>query len=472
MDNIARSSNIDRIVHITRLLTGLLLAATALHSQAGMSIQHWVAPSGARVYFVEARSLPILDVQIDFAAGGLYAPAGKAGVAGLTYGLLDAGAGNLTEEQIAERLVDTGAQLSGGADVDRASLRLRTLTSIKERDAALELMHTVLSSPNFPADILAREKGRSIAALRDADTRPEAIGSKRFAAAIYPNHPYGVSPTVESVASVERDDLVAFYRSRYQARLASVAIIGAVSRDEAEAIAQRLTADLPRAGDNSEATALPAINLPLVNLPAAQIIRVAHPATQSHITLGMPAVERGNPDYIPLLVGNYSLGGGGFVSRLMKEVREKRGYAYSVSSHFSPRKQAGPFEISLQTKRDQGKQALALVNEVLTEFMRTGPSASELAAAKKNLIDGMALGLDSNAKQLGYLSVIGFFGLPLSYLDDFPGRVAAVSAEQVKAAFSRHVRPEHLVTVIVAGDDGDDAQSDNPGDSADSKNGQ
>jgi zinc protease len=362
--------------------------------------------------------------------------------------LLDSGAGTLDEEQIAARLVDTGAQLSGGADVDRASLRLRTLTSLPERQAALELVHTVLSSPTFPEAVLAREKGRSLAALRDAETRPDAIMERRFAQTVFPKHPYGVLPDVASVERISRADLVNFYQTRYQARYATVAIIGAVTRSEAEAIAQQLTADLPKPGNEAMAG-----DIPPITLPEQQTIRIPHPATQSHIVMGLPAVERGHPDYIALLVGNYSLGGGGFVSRLMKEVREKRGFAYSVGSYFAPRKYPGPFQISLQTKREQAKEAISVVNTVLTDFLRDGPTASELTAAKKNLIDGMALGLDSNAKLLGYLSVIGYYGLPLTYLDDFPKRVSAVTADQVKAAFTRHVQPANLVTVIVASDD-------------------
>jgi zinc protease len=182
------------------------------------------------------------------------------------------------------------------------------------------------------------------------------------------------------------------------------------------------------------------------------VIRIAHPAAQSHIYVGMPGVRRGDADFFPLLVGNYSLGGGGFVSRLMNEVREKRGYAYSVYSYFMPRKLEGPFQIGLQTKREQSAAALKVVNDTLSGFLKSGPTPAELKAAKQNLVDGLALRLDSNAKLLGYLSVIGFYGLPLDYLDTFAARVNAVTAEQVKAAFARHVKPEHLVTVIVAGD--------------------
>jgi len=423
--------------------------AVALMSGAGraaVNIEQWTAPSGARVYFVASRNLPMLDVQIDFAAGSVYGPAGKAGVAGLTVGLLDAGArvgGTLLdEEQIAAKLVDTGARLSGSADHDRASLRLRTLTS--ERSAALELMRAVLTAPSFPDAVLAREKARTISGIQEAATRPDTIAAKRFEEAIYPNHPYGATASEESVARITRDDLVDFWRGHFGARRAVVAIIGDVSRADAEAIAQQLTADLP-----PSPAAQPS---PAVTLPQRETIRLAHPATQSHIHIGMPALKRTDADYFPLLVGNYTLGGGGFVSRLMQEVREKRGYAYSVYSYFAPRTLEGPFEIGLQTKREQAGAAIKLVEELLADFLRKGPTEAELRAAKQNLIDGQALRLDSNSKILGYLSLIGFYGLPLSYIEDFPRRIEAVTTKQVREAFARHVRPENLVTVIVAGD--------------------
>jgi zinc protease len=422
----------------------ILFALFASLAQAGPQIQHWVAPTGAKVYFVASRDLPILDVRIDFVAGGARSPAGKSGVASLTASLLEAGAGNLDEEQISGRLVDLGAQLSSSSDHDMASVTLRTLSSAEEKTGALALMRAVLSAPTFPEPVLAREKMRTIESLKEADTRPDAIAGKRFTQALYPGHPYGNVATQESVAKIARDDLVAFHKAYYVARGAVVSIIGDVSRSEAEAIAVQLTEALP-AGEGVAA-------LPAVTLPQRETIKLPHPAAQSHIHVGLPAMSRTDPDYFALLVGNYTLGGGGFVSRLMKEVREKRGYAYSVYSYFAPRVLAGPFQIGLQTKREQAQDALKVVDEVLTKFLAEGPTVQELAAAKKNLIDGQALRIDSNAKLLGYLSLIGFYGLPLDYLDQFPRKVAAVTRDDVKAAFRRHVKPEHLVTVIVAAD--------------------
>ncbi len=425
-----------------------LLLTCSSHAHAGVEIQHWNAPSGARVYFVASPALPILDVRVDFVAGDAYDPPAKSGVASLTGGMLDSGvqfdATALNEEQIAEKLADLGAVLHASTDTDRTSLSLRTLSSTAERTAALALMRALLTAPTFPEDALARERTRLIAAIQEAETQPGHIAAKSFAAAIYPGHPYGLTPTVASVGRITRDDLLAFWRAHFSAKRAVVSIIGAVSRAEAEAIAQQLTAALP------ESTA-PA-TLPPVVLPERKLVRLPHPATQSHITIGMPSLKRGEADFFPLLVGNYVLGGGGFVSRLMKEVREKRGYAYSVYSYFDPRKLEGPFQIGLQTKRAQADAAIQLVDSILADFLKSGPNPAELRAAKQNLVDGLALKLDSNAKILGYLSVIGFYELPLTYLDDFSRRVEAVTAEQIRAAFARHVKPAHLVTVVVAAD--------------------
>jgi zinc protease len=423
---------------------GLAFFAAAVAAQAGVNIQHWTTPAGARVYFVESRELPIVDVQVDFAAGSAYDPREKSGLAGLTRSLLDAGAGELDEEKIAGRLVDIGARLSGTADLDRAGLALRTLSSPREREAAVELLRLILQQPAFPAEVIEREKARTVAGIREADTQPASIAAKRFSAALYPEHPYGLNATAESVARIGRNDLLAFYGSHYGAKRAVVSLIGDLSRAEAEAIAARLTDSLPQAPEGDV--------LPEVNLPERATVRIAHPASQAHVYLGLPGVRRGDPDYFPLLVGNYILGGGGFVSRLMQEVREKRGYAYSVYSYFQPMRQPGPFQIGLQTRREQATDALNVVEATLDAFMRQGPRQAEVEAAKRNLIGGFALRLDSNRKILEYLAVIGFYGLPLTYLEDFPRRVGAVSAADIRAAFRRHVKPEHMVTVIVAGD--------------------
>ncbi|MDD5295291.1 MAG: pitrilysin family protein [Rhodocyclaceae bacterium] len=430
------------------LFTVFFACVLAVNVQAAAPIQHWVSPSGAQVFFVETHVLPMLDVQVDFAAGKAYDPPGKAGLAGMTQGLLNAGAGGMDEERIAALMADSGADLGGSVDQDRAGLHLRTLSRAEERDKALDLMRAMLQAPDFPQAVLEREKARAVAGIKEADTRPDALAEKRFMAAVFPGHPYGVKATAESVSAITQSDLAAFYRLHYGARRAVVSLVGDLTRAQAEAVVERLTNGLPSAAPDSASGQ----SLPDERLPDAHVERMAHPAAQSHIYVGMPGVKRGDPDYFPLLVGNYVLGGGGFVSRLTKEVREKRGYAYSVYSYFLPLRQPGPFMIGLTTKRSQAGDALKVVKDTLSGFLKDGPSEAELADAKRNLAGGFSLRLDSNRKMLDYVSVIGFYGLPLDYLDSFQSKVETVTTAQVKAAFARHVQASHLVTVIVAGD--------------------
>ncbi|PKO86731.1 MAG: peptidase M16 [Betaproteobacteria bacterium HGW-Betaproteobacteria-12] len=427
-----------------RLLTAALVFLAIQPALAGVAIEHWTTSSGARVHFVASRSLPILDVQIDFAAGSMFDPLGKAGLAAVTRALLDLGAGNRDETAMAEDLADVGARLGGGADTDRASISLRTLAAADKRDVALDILRAAISRPRFDAAILEREKARTIAGLKEAMTRPDSIGGKAFWAALYPDHPYGRQATPESVAALTRDDLVAMHARHYSAAGANITLVGDLSRAEAERLAESLAASLPAAA----AAPLPAP--PKASQPGVKVI--AHPASQAHITLGLPAIERGHPDFFPLLVGNYTLGGGGFVSRLMKEVRDKRGYAYSVYSYFAPLKHPGPFQIGLQTKRAQAADAIKVAREVLARFVADGPSDEELTAAKANLTGSFPLRLDSNRKILENVAAIAFYGLPLDYLDRYQEKIQAVTAAEVKAAFARHVRPDALTIVTVAAD--------------------
>ena len=424
-------------------LCALCLCLSAQIAHAGPKIEHWLAPSGARVFFVENHSLPILDVRVDFAAGAAYDPPGKAGLAALTQALLDMGVQGMDETQISNRMADLGALLSGDVELDRASVSLRTLSTDDKRIAALDIFRAVLASPQFPPEVFDREQARTVVALKEALTRPDAIAGKAFWAAMYPAYAYGRQASPETVSSLERSDLVSFYSNNYTAQQAAVSIVGDLTRAQAEALAQQLTSSLP------SGAGVAALGVP--QLPAASEQRIAHPAAQAHLLIGLPALERGDPDYFPLIVGNYSLGGGGFVSRLMKEVREKRGLAYSVQSYFQPLLQIGPFQIGLQTKKSQANDALKVTRDVLAGFLAEGPSATELQAAKQNLVGSFPLRLDSNRKILEHVAVIGFYGLPLDYLDHYAENVEKVTAAEVKAAFARHVKQENLVTVVVAG---------------------
>ena len=447
--NAARGSEsapaVARVIQLARLAAfSFGLAALATPAQAAPEIQHWTAPTGARVHFVESRALPLVDIQIDFAAGTALDPADKAGLASMTQALLDAGAGALDEQTIADRKADLGIEVQGGADNDRASLSLRSLSSAAELDAAVELIATLLARPSFPADILERERSRAIAGLREALTKPATLAARQFNATLYAGHPYGNNSTPDSLAAIGRDDLVDFHRRHYGANRAAVAIVGDLDRAAAERIAIRLTEALPA----TEQAAPP----PAPTATTAQVLRIPHPSAQAHILVGQLGMARQDPDYFPLLVGNHVLGGGGFVSRLTQEVREKRGFAYSVYSFLAPQQVTGPFQIGLQTRGGQTEEALGVVRATLAAFLAEGPSAEELQAARDNIINGFGLRLDSNAKLLDHVAMIGFYRLPLDWLDSYPRQVEAVTVEAVRDAWHRRIRPEQLVTVIAGGD--------------------
>ncbi len=435
-----------QFVRIFLTLSGVMVAAAA---SATLPIQQWQTTSGARVLFVETHDLPMLDLAVDFPGGtGRDAP-DKSGAAALTLGLMRSGAAALGEDEISERLANIGAEMSGRLDMDRSGYGLRTLSSARERDEAIGILAAVLQNPTFPQQIFEREQQRTLAGLKEAGTRPEVLVDREFRQLLYAGHPYSLrgSGDVETVAKLRREDVVDFYRRHFTAGDAVVSMIGDLTRNEAGAIAEQLTAGL-----NRRSQPLPPLP-PIAELKTAKTSRIAHPATQAHILIGQPGIKRLDPDYFPLFLGNYVLGGGGFSSRLNEEIRQKRGYAYSTYSYFNPLEQEGPFQIAVQTRKDQAEEALKVAQDTLARFVAEGPTQQELDAAKQNIIGGFPLRIDSNKKILDYLSIIGFYRLPLTYLDDFPVRIEQVTLEQIKEAWGRRIRPEHMATVVVAGAD-------------------
>ena len=433
----------------------LLIVSVLMYSgisHAALKIQHWTLENGVRVYFVENHTIPMLDVSVEFDAGAKRDPAGKSGTAALANTMLARGLREakladgrvepaMSESEISDALADVAAQRGGGPGTDRSGMSLRTLSSPVERKQAVSMLARILSQPSMPEEFFKRDKARMISGIREAMTKPESIADKAFWRLAYGDHPYGNEATVETAEAITREDLLAFHAAHYVANHAVVALIGDVSKEEADVIARELTMRLP------QGKALSA--MPAVGVPKSAEVRIAHPATQSHILLGTPALQRGDPDFFALTVGNYILGGGGFVSRLTKEVREKRGLAYSVYSYFSPMEQPGPFQAGLQTRKDQANEALKVVRESIAAYLQNGPTDAELKAAKDNLIGGFALRIDNNKKILDNLAVIGYYQMPLDYLDTWTTNVAKVSVADIRAAFNRKLAMDRLVTVVV-----------------------
>jgi zinc protease len=429
---------------ISSLLLLCLSAIPAAHAMP--DIQHWVTDNGVRVYFVPAPELPMLDVNITFAAGSVRDD-GQPGLARMTNTLLDMGAAGLSADEIATRIESLGAELSTSSVREMAMVSLRSLSDRAHLEPALGILADVITRPNFDNKDFERERERKLVAIRRSEQSPSTVAGYRFFQTVYGEHPYAhrVSGTEESVKALKLDRVKAFYKRYYVARNAVVSIVGDLDRKAAEALVEQITGALPA---GKRAAALP----PAPTLKQAFEERILHPSTQTHVRMGAPGMHRGDPDYFPLYVGNHVLGGGGLVSRLHEEIREQRGLSYSVNSYFSPMEQDGPYLLSLQTRNDQVDEALAVMRETLQDFVDKGPTEDELIAAKKNITGGFPLRIASNSGIIDHLNMIGFYDLPLDYLDTFNDKVTAVTQQKIIAAFQRRVSPETMVTIIVGGE--------------------
>ncbi len=419
----------------------MLFMATAVHGAP--NIQHWVTDNGARVFFIKASEIPIFDIRFVFSAGSSRDQS-KFGLARLVSHLLKEGAGELDANAFNERLAETGAVFSTGALRDMAWVSLRSLADEQYSVRALTLMEKVLSRPRFDDVAFERRKANALVEIRREQQSPSKIANKAFYKAVYGDHPYAspVPGTQTSVSAISREDITAFHRRYYVAKNTTIAIVGALSRAEAEHIAAKLSAGMAAGGP---ARALPPVSM----LPNAASHHIEFPSIQSHVRIGQPGLKRGDPDYFPLLVGNHVLGGGGLVSILFDEVREKRGLSYSVNSYFSPMAELGPFTASLQTDNSQQDEAITVLRNELNKFITQGPTPDALKAAKQNLIGGFPLRIASNSKTVEYLAMIGFYRLPLNYLQTFTDHVAAVRIEEVRSAFQRRLDPAKMTTVVV-----------------------
>jgi len=428
-----------------RSIVAAFLMLFSAVAAAGPKIEHWTLANGTRVYFVAARELPMVQLRVVFDAAAQRDPADKHGLAHLTALMLREGTDKLTADDVARRFEGVGAEFGAGADREMVTVSLRSLTDPSLFEPALDLFTRLIAAPSFPEASLERERARLQVSLAREKQTPGPVIQRAFMRALYGEHPYAFEPIGDETGlkAIARDDLVTHHRRYYTGKNALIAIVGNLSGSEARKVAERVAGGLP-AGEAAPPT-------PAANAPAAREETIDFSATQSHIRLGLPALARHDPDYFPLIVGNYTLGGGGLVSRLADEVREKRGLSYSVYSYFHPMRAQGPFVLGLQTRNDQRREALKVVRDVMADFIENGPTEQELVAAKKHLTGSFPLRLDSGAKIADNLAAIGFYRLPLTYLDDFIPNVEKVTTAQIRVAFQRHLAPDKLVTVVVGG---------------------
>ena len=424
------------------LLCFLLLSS---YANAALDIKNWTTKNGSRVYFVESHKLPVVDINIMFTAGSVRDTEETNGLASMTNHLMFSGSAGIGEQELMNSFADIGAQVGSNFNRDQSSFSLRTLSDKKTK--AIDLFKLVLHKPDFDQNILARETKRYVANISQAETMPEAIATKKFMKSIYGNHPYGFpsSGTIDSLNRIKSTDLKNFYSNYYIANQAVIVIVGDVSNKQAKLIAEELSKGLP-INKNIK-------GIPDVKKVTKQDVRISHPAKQAHLYFGTPIMKRNDPDFFPLYVGNHILGGSGFGSRLTEEIREKKGLVYSVYSYFMPLFKKGPFEVALQTSKDQVGEALSLVKNTIQNFIDKGPSEKELQASKDNITGGFALRFGSNKKIMNYVSMMAFYNYPLDYLKTFTDKINAVTLSQIKTAFKKRVDLNEFSTVIVGVDE-------------------
>ena len=385
----------------------------------------------------------MVDIQVLFDAGSTR-DGDSLGIAMLTNSLLADGANGEDADMISNGFESLGAIYASDVGYDSASLQLRSLTENDLLTKAIKNFKKVISLPDFPKDALERKRSQMLIAIKAKEQSPAAIAKDAFMSAIYQSHPYGQPSDGNevSIKAITRKDIVSFYNKFYTAKNSMIAIVGAIDRKSAEEISEDIVNALQ---DGEKVSLLSKVK----DLDDSKNIFIEYPSTQTHILVGQPGVKRGDADYFPLYVGNHILGGGGMVSRLFEEVREKRGLSYSVYSYFNPMLFKGPFIAGLQTKTDQSDEAISVVLENIKNYIELGPTEEELISAKKNIIGGFPLRADSNSKILNYLVVIGYYKLPLDYLRTFNANVEAVTIEHIKDAFKRRLTVDKLVTVKV-----------------------
>lgn len=445
---------------LARMLCGIgaLLALGVYPAYAGPKIEHWTLENGARVYLVQNHSLPMLDVHMAFDAGSSRDPEAKIGLADFVSVMSDKGvlAGESTktqpqldENQLSDAWSDLGAVFDASSGRDEFAYTLRTLTYPDILPQAVDLAARQIARPAFPEKVLKREQARAVASLKESLTQPGAVAQRAYLQAVYSGHPYGALATEKTVNAITVKDLKAFHAQYVLPCRARIAMVGDISKEQADDIAQKLMEQLPQSSNCAALPEVPAVP------PLTQGIRKEIPfeAAQAQILIGQPGIRRQDPDFFVFVVGNHVLGGNGFSSRLMQQVREERGLTYGVSSYFSPGAREGAFTIALKTRPDQARQAEEVSLAVLKEFVLNGATPEELKSAKANLLGGFPLLFDSNAKLLAQVANIARNDLPLDYLDQWPNFIEAVTNEQIKAAFQKLFKPEQMTIIILGGKD-------------------
>lgn len=403
-----------------------------------------VTQNGMTLLILDQPSLPIVTVNVLVKAGAVYDPDDKAGLASLAASLLDEGTKTRSATQIAQTIEFIGGELSAQGSEDFSSARLRVL----KKDAALgfTLLADILMNPAFANQEFARIRSQALGGLQAEKDEPGIVADKAFDEIVFRGHPYRrpANGTEETLGKISRKDVIRFYETYYHPNRTIMAIVGDLREFEALELVNKHFGKWTGKG-----TALQKFSPPTpLDRPVLKLID--KDLTQANILLGHVGIDRKNPDFYAVSVMNYIFGGGGFSSRLVNRIRDEQGLAYDVDSGFEANVMPGPFTVRLQTRNKAANQAIA---GVLAEMkrIRTDPvSDQELADAKSYLAGSFPLRLDTTGKLAAILTVVELHGLGLSYFQDYPNAINAVTKDDVLRVAQKYLHPEAYALVVVA----------------------
>ncbi len=420
----------------------LFILAQSLHANT-FKTQQWQTANGARVVFYQAQEVPMLNISIAFAAGSAY-DGKQLGLSTLTTNLINQGNAGMDATKIAENLADTGAQFVSENSRDMTALNLKTLTKPDALGKALETFTAIITQPDFPKEAFDREKSQQLLAIAQTQESPDDVANQILFEKLYGDHPYAhpINGNKDTVLAMSTADVRNFYKRFFVSANAVVVMIGAIDTNQAHQIAEQITAGLAK---GEPAPAIPRATPP----KAGEKISVDFPSSQTILRIAQIGIDHHDPDYFPLTVGNYILGGGALVSILSREVREKRGLTYGVSSQFLPMPGNGPFIISLSTQNKEAATALKVTQDTLASFINNGPTEQELIAAKQHLMGSFPLSLASNASIANMLLRIAFYHLPENYLDTYVARIGSVTTAEIRKAFQKQIHPDKMLLIAV-----------------------
>ncbi|MEA5114249.1 MAG: pitrilysin family protein [Geobacteraceae bacterium] len=411
-----------------------------------------VLGNGMIVYLLEDRELPIVTIQAYVPAGSIYDPPDKAGLALLTGAVLRGGGTSSTSaEKLDDELEFMASSIESGIGPDSGTVSMSCLT--KNLDRTLELFSQVMTAPAFREDRVEQGRNRAVEAIRRQNDDPKDLADRELRKAIYTGHPLGRFPTIPSINAITRADLIAFHRRYFHPNGTILAVSGDFDKRE-------MLARLKKAftGWKREQPDLPAVQQPSPSAKSG-VYFVGRDIDQSVIRMGHLGIDKNNPDLYAVTVMNAILGGNGFSSRMMDQIRSREGLAYNAASFFQAgRRFPGTFDAETETKAATTVRTIGLMDEIIRDMTLKPVTGQELSLAKDSIINSFIFAFTNAASVVNHRARLEFYGYPEGYLENYRQNVAKITREDVLRVARKYLRPEGMILVVV----GDEKKFDKP----------